>query len=40
MRAAPWMRAPDDLLAIGRDYDTDRVMARFAVVRRARMIAW
>jgi hypothetical protein len=28
-----------DLLGIGRDYDTDRVMARFAVVRRARMVA-
>jgi hypothetical protein len=29
-----------DLLGIGRDYDTDRVMARFAVVRRERMVAW
>ena len=29
-----------DLLGIGRDYDTDRVMARFAVVRRVRMVAW
>jgi hypothetical protein len=29
-----------DLLGIGRDYDTDRAMARFAVVRRERMVAW
>jgi hypothetical protein len=29
-----------DLLGIGRDYDSDRVMARFAVVRRERMVAW
>lgn len=28
------------LLGISRDYDSDRVMARFAVVRRARMVAW
>jgi hypothetical protein len=28
------------LFGIGRDYDVDRVMARFAVVRRARMAAW
>ena len=28
------------LLGIGRDYDSDLIMARFAVVRRARMIAW
>jgi hypothetical protein len=28
------------LLGIGRDYDSDLVMARFAVVRRERMIAW
>ena len=29
-----------DLLGIGRDYDSDRVMARFAVVHRERMVAW
>ena len=29
-----------DLLGIGRDYDADRLMARFAVVRRERMVAW
>ncbi len=29
-----------DLLGIGRDYDSDRVVARFAVVRRERMVAW
>jgi hypothetical protein len=29
-----------NLLGIGRDYDSDRVMARFAVVRRERMVAW
>jgi hypothetical protein len=29
-----------DLLGIGRDYDSDRLMARFAVVRRERMVAW
>jgi hypothetical protein len=28
------------LLGISRDYDSDRVMARFAVVRRERMVAW
>jgi hypothetical protein len=28
------------LLGIGRDYDSDIVMARFAVVRRERMMAW
>jgi hypothetical protein len=28
------------LFGIGRDYDSDLVMARFAVVRRERMIAW
>jgi hypothetical protein len=28
------------LFGIGRDYDVDRVMARFAVVRRARLAAW
>jgi len=31
---------PYDLVGIGRDYDSDRVMARFAVVRRERMVAW
>ena len=29
-----------DLLGIGRDYDSDRVVARFAVVCRERMVAW
>jgi hypothetical protein len=29
-----------DLLAVGRDYDSDRLLARFAVVQRARMVAW
>jgi hypothetical protein len=29
-----------DLLGLGRDYDSDRVIARFAVVRRERMVAW
>jgi hypothetical protein len=29
-----------DLLGIGRDYDSDRVIVRFAVVRRERMTAW
>jgi hypothetical protein len=31
---------PYDLVGIGRDYDSDRVMARFAVVHRERMVAW
>jgi hypothetical protein len=29
-----------DLLAFGREYDSDRLLARFAVVQRARMVAW
>jgi hypothetical protein len=29
-----------DLMAAGRDYDSERFLARFAVVQRARMIAW
>ena len=29
-----------NLLGISRDYDSDRVMTRFAVVRRERMVAW
>lgn len=29
-----------DLLGVGSDYDSDRLMARFAVVRRERMVAW
>jgi hypothetical protein len=29
-----------DLLGLSRDYDSDRVIARFAVVRRERMVAW
>jgi len=29
-----------NLVGISRDYDSDRVMARFAVVRRERMVAW
>jgi hypothetical protein len=28
-----------ELLAVGRDYDSDRLLARFAVVQRARMVA-
>jgi hypothetical protein len=29
-----------ELLGVGRDYDSDRLLARFAVVQRARMAAW
>ena len=29
-----------DLLAVGRDYDSDHLVARFAVLRRTRMVAW
>ena len=29
-----------DLLAVGREYDSDSLLARFAVVQRARMVAW
>ena len=29
-----------DLVSVGRDYDADRLVARFAVVQRARMVAW
>lgn len=29
-----------ELLAVGREYDSDRLLARFAVVQRARMAAW
>jgi hypothetical protein len=29
-----------ELLAVGRQYDSDRLLARFAVVQRARMVAW
>jgi hypothetical protein len=29
-----------ELVGIGQDYDSDRVIARFAVVRRQRMVAW
>jgi hypothetical protein len=29
-----------DLLGLSRDYDSDRVVARFAVVHRERMAAW
>jgi hypothetical protein len=29
-----------DLLGVGRDYDSDRLIARFAVVHRERMAAW
>jgi hypothetical protein len=29
-----------DLLGVGRDYDSDRLIARFAVVHRERMVAW
>jgi hypothetical protein len=28
------------LLAVGRDYDSDRLLVRFAVVQRERMVAW
>jgi hypothetical protein len=29
-----------ELLGVGRDYDSERLLARFAVVQRARMAAW
>jgi hypothetical protein len=29
-----------DLLGVGRDYDSDKLVARLAVVRRDRMVAW
>jgi hypothetical protein len=29
-----------ELLGVGRDYDSDRLLARFAVVQRERMVAW
>ena len=29
-----------EVLGVGRDYDSDRLLARFAVVQRARMLAW
>jgi hypothetical protein len=29
-----------DVLAVSREYDSDRLLARFAVVQRARMVAW
>ena len=29
-----------NLIGISRDYDSDRVISRFAVVRRERMVAW
>jgi hypothetical protein len=29
-----------EVMAVGRDYDSDRLLARFAVVQRARMVAW
>jgi hypothetical protein len=29
-----------NLVSLGRDYDSDRLVARFAVVRRERMVAW
>lgn len=29
-----------NMLGVGRDYDSDRMVARFAVVRRERMVAW
>lgn len=31
---------PYHINAVGRSYDTDRLLARFAVVQRARMVAW
>src|SRR5262245_9591060 len=30
----------NDLLGVGRDYESDRLIARFAVVQRERMVAW
>jgi hypothetical protein len=30
----------DDLMGLGRDDDSDAVLARFAVARRERMVAW
>jgi len=30
----------NDLLGVGRDYNSDRLIARFAVVQRERMVAW
>ena len=30
----------NDLLGVGRDYELDRLIARFAVVQRERMVAW
>ena len=30
----------NDLLGVGRDYESERLIARFAVVRRERMVAW
>lgn len=29
-----------DIVGVGRDYDSDRLLARFAVVQRERMGAW
>jgi hypothetical protein len=29
-----------EVMAVGRDYDSDRLLARFAVVQRARLVAW
>ena len=29
-----------ELLGVGRDYDSDRLVVRFAVVQRERMVAW
>jgi hypothetical protein len=29
-----------DLMSHNRDYESDRLVARFAVVRRERMVAW
>jgi hypothetical protein len=29
-----------EMLGVGREYDSDRLLARFAVVQRARMVAW
>jgi hypothetical protein len=29
-----------DLVGVGREYDSDRLLARFAIVQRARMVAW
>ena len=34
------IRTVYDLVGVSRDYDSDRLVARFAVVHRERMVAW